>query len=131
MSSYLEKVFFELYCHRGEVFGYEDLIKFFQSPEEAEHILGIEFAGGFEINLENQEIKSYFFSDYVNQENEDEYLDKYDGHVEARFIRKKKTAVAYDLNDYVCEISLVYNSEYQERGPDEFSKIKVVFKKMR
>lgn len=103
---------------------FDDLVRFFECVEYAEQHLGIEFAAGVEGEGENQ--KPLFPNDYLSTDNEDEFLEKYDGKVIGHIFRVNNTKRVYDTKKKACRLDIVYDDQARWSGNEAYSEPKLV-----
>ena len=103
-----------------------DLIKFFDSVENIEHIFDIEFACGIETVDDKQ--KAIFLSDHLFTETEDEILEKYDGNVISHLFRINSTKKIIDVTVTPCRFDILYDPDYVQNNSQEFSDPKIITK---
>lgn len=105
---------------------FNDLVRYIGSVEDVERIFGIEYAAGVEI--ENDIEKILFFSDYLDTEKEEEFLNKYDGKVENTYFRIKDSGEIINLNEKGCKLEITHDANYRYNGTEEFINPKIITK---
>ena len=118
-----EKLSFVLTKKYSEI---DSMIRIMGCFEDIEHNFGIEFAAGVEYI--NDEKKIIFASDYLFTENEDYFLNKYDGMVEKSYFREKDSKKVYNLNEAGCRLDIMYDDEHRYNGSEQFYNPKIVTK---
>ena len=104
----------------------DSLVRTIGCYENVESVFGIEFAAGIE---EINGVPTIMFaSDYLFTDQEDQFLDKYDGMVLEECFRDKDTKKLYNLNETGCRLDIIYDSDYHYTGGEQFSHPKIVTK---
>lgn len=118
-----EKLSFVLSNYNSDL---DSLVNTIGCYEDVESVFGIEFAAGIE--EVNGQQKIIFASDYLFTDQEDQFLDKYDGMVVEQYFRHKDTKKLYNLNETGCRLDIMYDSDYRYNGSEQFSQPKIVTK---
>lgn len=105
---------------------FNSLVSYIGSVEDIEEIFGIEYAAGVEV--EDDIEKVLFFSDYLDTDKEEDFLNKYDGKVEHTYFRIKDTGEIINLNEKGCRFEITRDAYYRYNGTPEFTDPKIITK---